>query len=96
MRVCGSQAIPGALLGSTSSGFLASFDAKFRTLRSQAETAATEIEQACSCCGRLLIPGAPVPEGCTYRQVLGTTLEAPKLREPVISSTGYVSAVPAV
>lgn len=76
--------IPGALLGPTSSGFLQSFDDKFGYLRAKASSA-TKGERACACCGRVLTPGAPVPPGCAYREVIGTTLieEEP---EPVVSS----------
>jgi hypothetical protein len=59
-----------ALLGSSYKGYLASLDAKFAAARMQATSAsasASAAENACSCCGIIMKPGAAVPEGCVYR-----------------------------
>lgn len=58
-----------ALLGQSYKGYLATLDAKFAAARVQATSAsstASTTENACSCCGVIMRPGAPVPEGCVY------------------------------
>lgn len=53
----------GALLGGTAVDYFKQFDAKFSAARTQAEHTLATKEEACSCCGVILRPGARFPKG---------------------------------
>eukprot|EP00041_Stephanoeca_diplocostata_P013500 m.236927 g.236927 ORF g.236927 m.236927 type:complete len:474 (+) comp19360_c0_seq1:263-1684(+) len=63
----------GALLGGTAVDYFKQFDAKFSAARTQAEHTLSAKDEACSCCGVVLRPGAKFPQGCSYAKSLGTT-----------------------